>query len=71
MPAERVEVLINALQNGGNTSENRTKALKLLLKESEELTTQGINDLSAALELGWRRAGEVPDELLDTSKISF
>jgi len=71
MPAERVEVLIDALQNGGNTSENRTKALRLIAKEWQNLTPEGINDLSGALEQSWRRDGDVDDRDLDTSKISF
>lgn len=74
MSAERAEFLINALQNGGNKPKNRKEALRIIIQEIQEpkeLTLEGLNDLTIALESAWRKKGRIKPSRLDTVKMSL
>ena len=64
---QSISKLIEALNNGQNTPENRRVALRMVT--SGQTDPQETEKLNGAIVLGWRKAGEVPVSELDTVKI--
>lgn len=58
--------LADALRNGGDTAKNRRKAIMMIASSQPGVMT----NLLSALELAWRREGDIPDLQLDTIAIA-
>lgn len=56
-----VSSLSHEVRNGGNNSCNRIQLI-VYIQHSEEVDKEAVT----ALEIGWRKAGEVVDSQLDT-----
>lgn len=65
--SEVIEVLDNGINNGGTTSEERRRALGLILGMG--IGSDERVKLLEVLEKAWRKDGDVPDPQLDTANL--